>query len=177
MRDRLAGCSINRQTHRREPRPEEATTKRGSATSRVEEKRGREVGSRFDRPTHERSSREGAHSMTCVSPSPSKIPYGEFSPVRLQTDCRRRPSPLAPLGSMQSTSPGTSALYAATAQASLDRGPGGQTFRPSGRPEQTSSMTTWVDNQFPRPDFHRLVWRHYGLHTPDTLFFALFRPQ
>jgi hypothetical protein len=41
-------------------------------------------------------------------------------------------------------------------------------FRPSGRPEQTSSMTTWADNQFPRPDFHRLVLRHYGLHTPDA---------
>jgi len=40
-------------------------------------------------------------------------------------------------------------------------------LRPSGRPEQTSSMTTWADNQFPRPDLHRLVLRHYGLHTPD----------
>jgi hypothetical protein len=28
-----------------------------------------------------------------VSPSPSKIPYGEFSPVRLQTGIRPRPSP------------------------------------------------------------------------------------
>jgi hypothetical protein len=74
----------------------------------------------------QRSSREGAHSVgTCVSPSPSKIPYGEFSPVRLQTDCRRRPSPLAPLGSMQSTSPGAFALYAATAQAISERGPCG----------------------------------------------------
>ena len=27
-----------------------------------------------------------------VSPAPSKIPYGEFSPVRLQTSCQRRPS-------------------------------------------------------------------------------------
>jgi hypothetical protein len=62
---------------------------------------------------------KGRTAFTCVSPSPSKIPYGEFSPVRLQTDCRRRPSPLAPLGSMQSTSPNASALYAATAQAAL----------------------------------------------------------
>jgi hypothetical protein len=66
--------------------------------------------------------------MTCVSPSPSKIPYGEFSPVRLQTDCRRRPSPLATMGSMQSTSPCASALYAATAQVPSDRGPCGQTL-------------------------------------------------
>lgn len=27
-----------------------------------------------------------------VSPAPSKIPYGEFSPVRLQASCQRRPS-------------------------------------------------------------------------------------
>ena len=71
---------------------------------------------------------KGRTAFTCVSPSPSKIPYGEFSPVRLQTDCRRRPSPLAPLGSMQSTSPSAFALYAATAQATLDRGPRGLTF-------------------------------------------------
>ena len=25
-------------------------------------------------------------------------------------------------------------------------------------------MTTWVNSQFPRPDFHRQVQRHYGLH-------------
>jgi len=28
--------------------------------------------------------------MTCVSSSPSKIPYGEFSPVRLQTNFQAR---------------------------------------------------------------------------------------
>src|SRR5208282_5424768 len=26
-------------------------------------------------------------------------------------------------------------------------------------------MTTWVNSQFPRPDFHRQVQRHYGLQT------------
>jgi hypothetical protein len=25
-------------------------------------------------------------------------------------------------------------------------------------------MTTWINSQFPRPDFHRQVQRHYGLH-------------
>ena len=25
------------------------------------------------------------------------------------------------------------------------------------------NMTTWVNSQFPRPDFHRQVQRHYGL--------------
>src|SRR5208337_808743 len=34
-----------------------------------------------------------------------------------------------------------------------------------GHPEPTSNMTTWVNSQFPRPDFHRQVQRHYGLQT------------
>ena len=29
-------------------------------------------------------------------------------------------------------------------------------------------MTTWINSQFPRPDFHRQVQRHYGLQ--DTEF-------
>src|SRR5271166_7066627 len=32
-----------------------------------------------------------------------------------------------------------------------------------GHPESASNMTTWVNSQFPRPDFHRQVHRHYGL--------------
>ena len=35
----------------------------------------------------------------------------------------------------------------------------------AGHPGPASSMTTWVNNQFPRPDFHRQVLRHYGLQT------------
>ena len=31
-----------------------------------------------------------------------------------------------------------------------------------------SSMTTWINSQFPGPDFHRQVQRHYGLQ--DTGF-------
>src|SRR5262249_19795076 len=34
----------------------------------------------------------------------------------------------------------------------------------AGHPESASNMTTWVNSQFPRPDFHRRVQRHYGLH-------------
>jgi hypothetical protein len=29
-------------------------------------------------------------------------------------------------------------------------------------------MTTWVNSQFPRPDFHRQVQRHYGLQDTGT---------
>ena len=32
-----------------------------------------------------------------------------------------------------------------------------------GHPRSASNMTTWVNSQFPRPDFHRQVQRHYGL--------------
>ena len=28
-------------------------------------------------------------------------------------------------------------------------------------------MTTWINSQFPRPDFHRRVQRHYGLQDTD----------
>ena len=37
-----------------------------------------------------------------------------------------------------------------------------------GRPQSASNMTTWINSQFPRPDFHRRVQRHYGLQ--DTGF-------
>jgi hypothetical protein len=33
-----------------------------------------------------------------------------------------------------------------------------------GRPESASDITTWVNSQFPRPDFHRQVRWPYGLH-------------
>ena len=32
-----------------------------------------------------------------------------------------------------------------------------------GRPESASNMTTWINSQFPRPDFHRQVQWPYGL--------------
>ena len=35
-----------------------------------------------------------------------------------------------------------------------------------GHPEPASNMTTWVNSQFPRPDFHQQVQRHYGLQDP-----------
>ncbi len=32
----------------------------------------------------------------------------------------------------------------------------------------SANMTTWINSQFPRPDFHRQAQRHYGLQ--DTGF-------
>src|SRR5208337_3534408 len=36
-------------------------------------------------------------------------------------------------------------------------------LRRRGHPQSASNMTTWINSQFPRPDFHRRVQRHYGL--------------
>ncbi len=54
----------------------------------------------------------GCTLITRVSCSPSKIPYGGFSPVRLQTGIQRRPSP-------------TTGLYSAKASATIPYGPKG----------------------------------------------------
>src|SRR5271165_2495640 len=40
-------------------------------------------------------------------------------------------------------------------------------LRRRGRPQSASNMTTWINSQFPRPDFHRQVQRHYGLQDTD----------
>ena len=52
-----------------------------------------------------------SHSLqpTCVFPSPSKIPYGGFSPVRLQTEIQPLPSP-PPRGSSAARIPPATAL-------------------------------------------------------------------
>jgi hypothetical protein len=41
-------------------------------------------------------------------------------------------------------------------------------FHLLGHPSGVSSITTRADNQFPRPDFHRLDKQPYRLHTKDT---------
>jgi hypothetical protein len=41
-------------------------------------------------------------------------------------------------------------------------------FHLLGHPSGVSNMTTRVNNQFPRPDFHRLDKQPYRLHTKDT---------
>src|SRR5271157_989476 len=43
-----------------------------------------------------------------------------------------------------------------------------------GHPESASNMTTWVNSQFPRPDFHRQVQRHYGLQNDSRPLVCLF---
>src|SRR5208283_2010585 len=43
-------------------------------------------------------------------------------------------------------------------------------FRWPGHPEPASNITTWVNSQFPRLDFHRQVQRHYGLQNVESPF-------
>ena len=41
-------------------------------------------------------------------------------------------------------------------------------FPSIGHPIEESNITTWVNSQFPRPDFHRLDTQPYGLHAEAT---------
>jgi hypothetical protein len=157
-----------------------------------------------------------------VSPSPTKIPYGGFSPIRLQMDGPWRPSatsqglsavhirpmipsairsvglcsraasltPVAPKGANDCcfllgfslhllVTGSATTLVVSRLQGSL-RAYFALMLRPAswlallsrtfmfdfrwpGDPEPTSNITTWINSQFPRPDFHRQVRRHYGL--------------
>ena len=45
-------------------------------------------------------------------------------------------------------------------------------MRRRGRPQSASNMTTWINSQFPRPDFHRRVQRHYGLQDTELSLMA-----
>ena len=36
-------------------------------------------------------------------------------------------------------------------------------------------MTTWINSQFPRPDFHRQVQRHYGLQDTELSPFSRYQ--
>jgi hypothetical protein len=101
---------------------------------------------------------------TCVSSSLSKIPYGGFSPVRLQTGIPRRPSPGQRLD-----------LYVArvrddrvvaTGHKGRHRGPRVRCCRRRSRPEALGSPAGCVV----RPG-HSLLWPHPS-HSPpfDSLF-------
>jgi hypothetical protein len=73
-------------------------------TSHKTAQTGAEKGKTEIQRTIELPSREGTHSKRlqpggsgfCVFPSPSKIPYDGFSPVRLQTEIHPPPSPPQP---------------------------------------------------------------------------------
>ena len=96
-----------------------------------------------------------------VFPTPSKIPYGGFSPVRLQTGSRRRPSP-APAD-----------LYAVQVWSCSPFGPighvrRGRTSRPS-RPEALGSPSGCVVRRGPC-----LLWPHPSHSRPPGGLFPSF---
>jgi hypothetical protein len=47
-------------------------------------------------------------------------------------------------------------------------------LRRRGHPQSASNITTWINSQFPRPDFHRQVQRHYELQDTINLSIAFF---
>src|SRR5271157_3374434 len=76
-----------------------------------------------------------------VSPSPSKIPYGGFSPVRLQMDRQQRPSTTSRGLSAVHIRPHDSVLYATAVVA--PRNP----RSPKGLPVREPSGSMWHDPQ------------------------------
>jgi len=84
---------------------------------------------------------------TCVSSTPSEIPYVGFSPVRLQTGIRPRPSPRRPgVKPRAGIRPGRINLYATRAYASGSCGPLGHAggTRGMGDPVQRSFAASRV---------------------------------
>ena len=115
---------------------------------------------------------------TCVFPSPSKIPYGGFSPVRLQTEIQPLPS---------STRPGLStACIPQNTRLISGHRPGSQPLRPTegltvgeaGTPASSGTATRRTGQFRPEalgspagyvvPPDHRLLWPHPRLSFSST---------
>ena len=116
--------------------------------------------------------------MTCVSSSPSKIPYGGFSPVRLQTGLQPlRPSPgrheLKQQTRIRSPHPG---LYAAARPPPYPCSPCGQYGGaysqdvPVQRP--LARQPVLVSGSSVRPG-HRLLWPHLRLSIPPAALWIM----
>jgi len=94
-----------------------------------------------------------------VFPSPSKIPYGGFSPVRLQTErCIPRPSRFRAYTRPLPMSRAPVARFRAIQRGTLTR--------PS-RPEALGSPAGYAV-----PPAHRLLWPHLRLSPPPARLFA-----
>src|ERR1022692_4026503 len=119
--------------------------------------------------------------ITRVSPSPSKIPYGGFSPVRLQTEILPPPSAsrqelsaarIPPANKPYKRPKSKHPAHAAHRRASRSRpstlGPSGTIAGSTGpfRPEALGSPTGYIV-----PSDHRLLWPHPSLSSPSTHLF------
>src|ERR1019366_5761841 len=133
------------------------------------------------------ATRERAHRMTIstritrVSPSPSKIPYGGVSPVRLQKEILPPPSAsrqevsaarIPPANKPYKRPKSKHPAHAPHRRASRSRpstlGPSGTIAGSTGRfrPEALGSPTGYIV-----PSDHRLLWPHPSLSSPSTHLF------
>ena len=97
----------------------------------------------------------GRQTVHPVSPSPSKIPYGGFSPVRLQAGCQPRPSPPPVHPASAYTRPQSSVRPPRVAPRGNPHLPVELAARPTSGPEALGSPAGSVV-----PPGHRLLWPH-----------------
>jgi len=97
----------------------------------------------------------GRQTVHPVSPSPSKIPYGGFSPVRLQAGCQPRPSPTPVQPASAYTQPQSSVRPPRVAPRGNPHLPVELAARPTSGPEALGSPAGSVV-----PPGHRLLWPH-----------------
>ena len=97
----------------------------------------------------------GRQTVYPVSPSPSKIPYGGFSPVRLQAGCQPRPSPTPVHPASAYTQPQSSVRPPRIAPRGNPHLPVELAARPTSGPEALGSPAGYIV-----PPGHRLLWPH-----------------
>jgi len=97
----------------------------------------------------------GRQTVHPVSPSPSKIPYGGFSPVRLQAGCQPRPSPTPVHPASAYTQPQSSVRPPRVAPRGNPHLPVELAARPTSDPEALGSPAGYAV-----PPGHRLLWPH-----------------
>jgi hypothetical protein len=97
----------------------------------------------------------GRQAVHPVSPSPSKIPYGGFSPVRLQAGCQPRPSPTPVHPASAYTQPQSSVRPPRVAPRGNPHLLVELAARPTSDPEALGSPAGYVV-----PPGHRLLWPH-----------------
>jgi hypothetical protein len=119
--------------------------------------------------------------FTCVFPSPSKIPYGGFSPVRLQTEIQPPPSSMLPGLSAARMRPETRLISGQRPSSQPLRPTEGLTVGGADAPAPSGTASRRI-GQF-RPEAlgspagyvvlpaHRLIWPHPSVSFPSTHLF------
>ena len=115
---------------------------------------------------------------TCVFPSPSKIPYGGFSPVRLQTEIKPQPSSSLPGLSAARIHPATTLIGGQRPDIQPMRPTEGLTVGGTGAPAPSGTLICGTGRFRPEalgssagyavPPGPRLLWPHPSLSTPPA---------